>query len=143
MLVCTVLSQHCYPERSKTVRVFADTHNMVLGMQECRYPCGWASLHDTQEPFCPPNQSIPACCRSMRARGLTFQTCLPMTSGSQNQLRLLVSVTDSAWATCTCSAKRLPESAMGSALRIRSSQSLVRIGPAQNAACLGVEHSKP
>ena len=76
-------------------------------------------------------------CRS--ARGLTFQTCLPITSGSQNQLRLLVSVTDNAWATCTCSAKRLPESAMGSALRIKSSQILVRIGPAQNAASLGVD----
>ena len=73
---------------------------------------------------------------------LTFQICLPMTSGSQNQLRLLVSVTDNAWAACTCLAKRLPECAMGSALRIRSSQISVRMGPVQNAANFGGGHGK-
>ena len=76
------------------------------------------------------------------AGGLTFQTCLPTTSGSQNQLRLLVSVTDNAWAVCTCPAKRLPESATGSALRIKSSQISVRMGPVQNATSLCSAHSK-
>ena len=125
-------------------RVFIDTHDMVLAMQECQYSCGWTFLHDMQEPFSslPTRALRPTAVACKSARGLTFQTCLPITSGSQNQLRLLASVTDNAWATCTCSAKRLPESAMGSALRIKSSQILVRIGPAQNDASLGVEHCK-
>ena len=76
------------------------------------------------------------------AIGLTFQTCLPTTLGSQNQLRLLVSVTDNACAVCTCLAKRLSEYAMGSALRIRSSQISVRIGPVQNVTSLSMEYSK-
>ena len=84
--------------------------------------CGRSLLFLTWA-FCPTEEA----CRL--ARGLTFQTCLPTTSGSQNQLRLLVSVTDNAWAVCTCPAKRLPESATGSALRIKSSQISVRMGP--------------
>ncbi|CAK0744956.1 hypothetical protein CVIRNUC_001586 [Coccomyxa viridis] len=75
------------------------------------------------------------------ARGLTFQTRLPTTSGSQNQLRLLVSVTDNACAACTCLAKRLPESATGSALLIKSSQISVRMGPVQSATSFGGEDS--
>ena len=75
------------------------------------------------------------------ARGLTFQTRLPTTSGSQNQLRLLVSVTDNACAACTCLAKRLPESATGSALLIRSSQISVRMGPVQDTASVAGKHS--